>query len=99
VIAIRRTRYSSASVLQRLSYKASSLRRVELKERDLAMAKPRKATAPRKRGAAKGWTRLVEEIEKLAAALERDATHKLAHCFGDLGSGLSELVLSWEKSK
>jgi hypothetical protein len=77
------------------------LRRVELEERDLAMAKPRKSTSPRKRAAAspaRGWARLVEEIEKLAAALERDAAHKLTHHFADLGSGLSELVLSWEKS-
>jgi hypothetical protein len=63
------------------------------------MAKPRKATSPRKRSPARGWARLVEEIEKLAAALERDASHKLTHHFADLGSGLNELVLSWERSK
>jgi hypothetical protein len=77
------------------------LRRVELEERDLAVAKPRKAANPRKRGAlspARGWARLIEEIEKLAAALERDAAHKSTRHFADLGSGLSELVLSWEKS-
>ena len=72
------------------------------------MAKPRKSAvprstvphpaAPRKRSPAKkGWSKLVEELEKLAAALERDATHKLGHHFGELTAGLGEFALSSEK--
>jgi hypothetical protein len=47
------------------------------------MAKPRKSTNPRKR-AAKHGARLIQDIENVATALDRDALHKLAHPFRDL---------------
>ncbi len=52
------------------------------------MAKPRKSANPRKR-AAKRSARLIQDIENFAAALDRDALHKLTHPFRDLGFDLT----------
>ena len=56
------------------------------------MPRQRKPASGQKRGSSK----LIKEIEKLAAALERNAAHKRDH-LRELGAGLSELSFSWEK--
>jgi hypothetical protein len=56
------------------------------------MPRQRKPAGDQRRGSSK----LIKAIEKLAAALERNAAYKRDH-LRKLGTGLSELSFSWEK--
>ena len=55
------------------------------------MPKPRTAANQKRKP-----SKLIEKMEKLAAALERNSNHKRAHHFGKLESCLSDFELSWE---
>jgi hypothetical protein len=50
-------------------------------------------------GQRRGHSKLIKEMEKLAAALERNAAHKRGHPFGQLVAEAGEIDLASEEPK